>query len=156
MVCILILVALLLFGLLLGYTKITSPFGKRNAPTSGASTSHSGIDIGAPTGTNILACISGKITYTGFLGAGGCTISLESNGYKISYCHVSPNYMVSTGNYIQKGDIISQVGPYNIYGISNNPYRDKNGKPTNGASTGPHLHLTIRKNGSLINPLTLF
>ena len=36
-------------GLLLGYTTITSYFGKRDAPTNGASTYHSGIDIAAPT-----------------------------------------------------------------------------------------------------------
>ena len=49
-----------------GYTVVTSPFGYRNAPTSGASSYHSGIDIGAPTGTNIIAVCSGKVTFLGF------------------------------------------------------------------------------------------
>ncbi len=49
-----------------GYTTITSPFGRRNAPTSGASTFHSGVDIGAPTGTNIIAVCSGRVTFLGF------------------------------------------------------------------------------------------
>ena len=53
-----------------GYTRITSNFGKRVSPTSGASSYHSGIDIGAPTGTNIISICSGKVIYTGFKGAG--------------------------------------------------------------------------------------
>lgn len=52
-----------------GYTTITSYFGYRTAPTSGASSYHSGIDIGAPTGSNIISIFSGKVSYTGFSGA---------------------------------------------------------------------------------------
>ena len=48
-----------------GYTKISSYFGKRNAPTSGASTYHKGIDIPAPEGTILIASYDGKITFTG-------------------------------------------------------------------------------------------
>lgn len=48
------------------YYTITSQFGYRYAPASGASTYHSGIDIGAPTGSKLLAIFSGIITYTGF------------------------------------------------------------------------------------------
>lgn len=53
-----------------GYTRITSPFGYRVSPTSGASTYHSGIDIGAPAGSNIISAFSGKVTLTEFKGAG--------------------------------------------------------------------------------------
>lgn len=138
-----------------GYNRISSKFGKRNAPTKGASTSHSGIDIAAPSGTNILSVSDGVVTYTGFKGAGGFTITIKSDEYQFSYCHVSPNFLVNVGDYISKGSIISKVGPYNVYNVPNNPYKDSKGKPTNGASTGPHLHLTIRKNDGLINPLDL-
>ena len=51
-----------------GYTKITSPFGKRDSPTAGASSYHYGTDIGAPEGTNLIAIEDGKISFLGFLG----------------------------------------------------------------------------------------
>lgn len=37
-----------------------------------------------------------------------------------------------------------------------NPYKDYRGNPTNGATTGCHLHLTIRKDGKAVNPLKFF
>lgn len=53
-----------------GNKNITSPFGKRTSPTSGASIYHSGIDIAATENTPIYACFSGQIIFTGFKGAG--------------------------------------------------------------------------------------
>ena len=64
------------YGLLLGISKINSYFGRRKAPTSGASTFHKGIDIGAPEGFEFVACSDGTITFTNFLGGGGYTITL--------------------------------------------------------------------------------
>lgn len=139
-----------------GYNRVTSKFGKRKAPTKGASNSHSGIDIAAPPGSNILAISDGIVTYLGFKGAGGFTITTKNERYQISYCHVSPNFIVNIGDKISKGSVISNVGPYNVYGIPDNPYKDSSGRPINGASTGPHLHITIKENGTLINPLSLF
>lgn len=60
-----------------GYNRINSYFGKRTAPTSGASTFHKGIDIGAPEGTSFIAVCDGEITFTDFLGGGGYTITLS-------------------------------------------------------------------------------
>lgn len=94
-----------------GYNRITSKFGKRNAPTKGASTSHSGIDIAAPTGSNIISVSDGIVTYLGFKGAGGFTLTVENQTYSISYCHISPNFMVNIGDYISKGTIVSKVRP---------------------------------------------
>ena len=137
-----------------GYTTISSYFGKREAPTSGASTYHTGVDIPAPEGTNLIATCNGTITFTGFLGGGGYTITLSTDdGLKITYCHVSPNYIVSEGDLITQGQIIGYVGPKYVYGVSGNIYSDSNGKPTNGATTGCHLHIGFRLNDSYINPL---
>lgn len=137
-----------------GYTRISSYFGKRNAPTSGASTYHKGVDIPAPEGTTLIATCDGEITFTGFLGGGGYTITLTTkDGIKISYCHVSPNYIVSVGDSIVQGQIIGNVGPKYVYGVVGNTYKDSQGNPTNGATTGCHLHIGFRLNGNYVNPL---
>ena len=86
---------LVLYGQLLGYTSINSFFGKRVSPTAGASSFHKGIDIGAPEGSPLVAIIDGKITFASFLGGGGYTITLSNEDMKISYCHVSPLYLVN-------------------------------------------------------------
>ncbi len=135
-----------------GYTQISSYFGKRNSPTSGASSYHSGIDIPAPQGTKFIAVADGKITFTQFLGAGGYTITLSFNNFKISYCHCDPNYIVKVGDTVKQGQIIGYVGPKYVYGVKGNQYTDSTGKPTNGATTGTHLHLGIRIDGKYIDP----
>ena len=147
---------LILFGQRLGYHTITSRFGNRTAPTDGASSNHSGIDIAAPTGTNILSVISGNVIYTGFNGANGYTIQIQNNNIITSYSHVSPDFVVSVGDSVNSGDIISSVGPKIVYNVPNNPYHDSLGNPTNGATTGAHLHLTIKKDGIAVNPLNFF
>lgn len=139
-----------------GYTSINSYFGKRSSPTAGASSYHKGIDIGAPEGSVFIAVASGKITYTGFLGGGGYTITLTVGHMKVTYCHVSPHFIVQEGQFVSQGDIIGFVGPKNVYGVKGNPYQDSNGNPTNGATTGPHLHLGIRVDNDYLDPLSLF
>lgn len=52
-----------------GYTRISSPFGKRTSPTAGASSFHYGCDIPAPQGTKLIAVADGEITFRQFLGA---------------------------------------------------------------------------------------
>ena len=147
---------LIIYGQLHGYTTITSKFGYRNAPTNGAGTYHGGIDIGAPSGANIIATSSGIVSFTGFSGANGFTIKIDSGNLTFIYSHVSPDFLVYVGQYILKGDIIAIVGPKNVYNVPNNPYKDSNGNPTNGATTGPHLHFAIKKDGKAVNPLDFF
>lgn len=137
-----------------GYNTITSKFGYRGAPTSGASSFHYGIDIGAPTGSNIVASFAGKVTYTGFYGANGFTVMVENGPYTALYSHVSPNFLVHVGDMVKQGDVVAKVGPKNVYNVPNNKYKDSNGQPTNGATTGPHLHFGIRKDGQAVNPLS--
>ena len=139
-----------------GYTNISSKFGKRSAPTGGASSFHHGVDIPAPEGTKFVAINDGEITFCSFLGAGGYTITLSFNNYKVTYCHVSPNFIVQKNDIVTAGQIIGNVGPKNVYGIINNPYKDSFGNPTNGATTGCHLHLTIKKDDLAVNPLNFF
>lgn len=107
-------------------------------------------------GTNIVSILSGKVILAKFNGAGGCTVIVDSGTYQITYCHVSPNFLVHVGEFVNKGDLIANVGPKNVYGFSNNYYKDSNGNPTNGSTTGPHLHLNIKENGTTVDPLLFF
>ena len=137
-----------------GYTAISSPFGKRTAPTSGASTFHKGTDIPAPEGTTLIATCDGEITFIGFLGGGGYTITItNADGLKISYCHVSPNYIVSVGQIVEQGEIIGNVGPKYVYGVVGTTSKDASGNPTNGATTGCHLHIGFREDSEYVNPM---
>lgn len=139
-----------------GYTTITSYFGKRESPTAGASSYHKGLDIGAPEGSVLIAAIDGEITYTGFLGGGGYTITLSKDNMKITYCHVAPIFIVEVGDEVKRGEIIGHVGPKYVYGVKGNNYKDENGLPTNGATTGTHLHLGIRVNEEYMDPLDYY
>lgn len=135
------------------HTYISSYFGNRISPTTGASTYHSGIDIPAPEGTDILSICNGTVTFASWGAGGGYTLVIENGNFKISYCHISPNFIVFKNETVSKGQVIANVGPKNIYNINNNPYHDSFGNPTNGATTGCHLHLTIKKDGIAVNPL---
>ena len=61
--------------------------------------------------------------------------------------------MPSIGSYFKKGSLITRVGPKNVYGIHNNPYKDSNGNPTRSEVTGCHLHLTLKENDKAVDPL---
>ena len=83
------------------YSYISSYFGYRNSPTSGASSYHSGIDIPAPAGTAILAVCSGTVTFASCGAGGGYTVVVENDDIKVSYCHVSPIFLVSRNDFIE-------------------------------------------------------
>ena len=139
-----------------GYTRVSSPFGRRTAPATGASTFHTGVDFPAPEGTDLIAINDGTISFTGFLGGGGYSITLSFDNIKVSYCHVSPNYIVSVGDNVIKGQVIGQVGPTIVYGVKGNQYSDSQGNPTNGATTGCHLHFGFRIDNKYQNPLDFY
>ena len=138
-----------------GYHQITSHFGPRLSPTSGASSNHSGIDIAAIEGTSIYSVCSGIVTHTGFKGANGHTIIVQNNNLEFTYAHVSPVYIVHIGDYISQNNIIGYVGPKYLSN-GNSSYIDSSGRYTNGATTGCHLHLSIKKDGIAVNPLLFF
>ncbi len=110
----------------------------------------------APENTVLTAVCDGIITFANFLGAGGYTITLSAGDYKFTYCHVSPNYIVSVGDFVSKGEVIGYVGPKYVYGVNGNMYYDSTGRPTNGATTGPHLHFGVRLDDKYLDPITLF
>lgn len=112
--------------------RITSPYGVR--VSSGSKEFHSGIDISSPTGTNIVAAESGRVSYAGYMrGYGNVIILSHDGGYSTVYAHNSVN-LVKKGQYIKKGSVIAKVG-------------------RTGNATGPHLHFEVRLSGKPINPL---
>lgn len=92
-----------------GITRISSYFGTRNSPTAYASSFHYGLDIPATEGTYFLSSISGKVVFAGFKGSGGYTIILEKDNIRVIYCHVSPNFLVNVGDYVEQAQILGQV-----------------------------------------------
>ncbi len=104
-----------------------------------------------------MCIMDGKVVAAGWGGSGGYTITIESTDglFRFSYCHSSPEFIVSVGQPVKKGEVIGKVGPKNVYGVTNNPYKDKEGKPTNGALTGCHCHFTVKKDGEIIDPLEI-
>ena len=139
------------------YKTITSSYGYRKAPASGAATFHGGIDIGAAEGSSILALANGKVTFAGWNGANGYTVKINyGDGIISTYGHVNPDFLVSAGDTVYQGDIVARVGPKYVEKKSYTTYTDSTGKATNGATTGPHLHFAITKNGKRINPQEIY
>ena len=113
---------------------VSSHFGYRIHPISGERSFHTGVDIALPEGTPILAGGTGIVTLSGWHGGYGYTVIIDyGDGISALYAHCSA-LLVTVGQTVQTGDIIALVG-------------------TTGNSTGPHLHLEIRKNGRLLNPI---
>lgn len=97
--------------------------------------------------------IIGTVIFTGFYGADGYTIIVQNGNYQALYAHCSPQFLVRENQRILQGQKIGEVGPMYIDTEENTKYFDKTGRKTNGALTGTHLHLTIKKDGIAVNPL---
>lgn len=124
-----------------GRFRISSPFGWRNSPHGYGRMFHSGTDIAAPMGTPIKAIGGGIVQAVGWDPAkdprgrpwlGMRTIINHGNGWQSYYGHQS-EFLVKDGQRVSEGQRIGLVG-------------------STGASTGPHLHLTIKNGGKLVNP----
>ena len=61
-------------------------------------------------------------------------------------------FWLKLGDYVEQSQVIGQVGPLHVYDVVNNPYKDKNGLPTNGSTTGCHLHLGVKVDGKSFDP----
>ena len=107
---------------------LTSRYGYRWGRT------HTGIDIGVPTGTSVKAAAAGTVTFAGWKGSlGNLVVISHGNGVQTYYGHNS-RLVVKAGQKVSQGDVVAKAG-------------------STGRSTGPHVHFEVRVNGSSYNPL---
>ena len=115
----------------------TSGFGRRKAPTKGASTNHRAIDWATPTGTAIWASSGGTVSVAGWQSGYGYVVYINHpDGNQTRYGHLS-KILVSSGQKVKQGQKIALSG-------------------NTGRSTGPHLHFELRVNGTPVNPYNYF
>ena len=113
--------------------RLTSRFGRRSAPTRGASTYHKGIDWATPVGTAVMASAPGKVSKAGWGRGYGYVVYIDhADGRQTRYGHLS-KVLVSVGEQVSQGEKIALSG-------------------NTGVSTGPHIHFEILINGSQVNP----
>lgn len=112
-----------------GYSTITSDYGD----TSGRSSGHNGVDIGAPAGAQIVAAGPGRVEWACYSNSAGNWVGINhGNGLYTVYMHMSA-LGTSAGQTVSAGTPIGYVG-------------------TTGWSTGNHLHFGVRLNGYWVNP----
>jgi murein DD-endopeptidase MepM/ murein hydrolase activator NlpD len=112
---------------------ISSGFGYRSDPFSGAPALHAGLDFKAPTGAPIFAAARGKVAFVGRrAGYGNCVEIDHGNGLRTRYAHMSA-FRTMAGKLVRAGQVIGAIG-------------------STGRSTGPHLHFEVRLHGQPVNP----
>lgn len=116
-----------------GTYRISSGFINRISPITGKPEKHNGLDLAAPGGTPIYAAASGTVIDSRYSSSWGNVIQIDHGGGIVTlYAHCSAR-LVSKGATVEKGETIAKVG-------------------TTGWSTGNHLHFTVYKNGTAVNP----
>ncbi|RMH03364.1 MAG: M23 family metallopeptidase [Nitrospirae bacterium] len=114
---------------------ITSRFGPRISPFTGKKAFHSGLDIGAPPGTEVRAPAAGKVVVPAYDARIGNFIRIDHGyGIETTYGHLS-KILVKYGQRVKRGDVIGLVGS------------------TGKFSTGPHLHYQIAVNDKVVDPV---
>nr|WP_242046579.1 M23 family metallopeptidase [Cylindrospermum sp. FACHB-282] len=104
---------------------ITSLFGWRVHPITGDRRFHAGTDLGAPTGTPVLAAAKGQVETADWMGGYGLAVVINHNSAQQTlYAHMSEIF-VQPGQQVEPGTVIGRVG-------------------STGNSTGPHLHFEVR------------
>ena len=117
-----------------GHTKLTSLYGMRVHPITGAYKLHTGIDISAPLGTSFIAAAYGIVTKATYNTAYGNMVIIDhGGGVQTLYAH-GDQILVQLGQTVSAGTEVLKVG-------------------STGYSTGPHAHFEIRINGQTVNPL---
>ena len=124
-----------------GYNTISSLAGGRIHPVTGKPGNHAGIDIPAPSGTNIYAAKSGVVIHaakgTGSSWSyGNYVIVSHSDGTSTLYAHMS-RIGCKEGQTVKQGDVVGYVG-------------------TTGRSTGNHLHFEVRSGSTRKDPVNYF
>ena len=115
------------------YRYMSSPFGMRQSPTTGASSYHQGVDLAAPQGTPIYASRAGVVTIATYSSSAGYYVTINhGDGFSSIYMHMT-NYVVGAGSAVSAGQLIGYVG-------------------NTGVTTGYHLHFGIAYNGAYVNP----
>lgn len=113
---------------------VTSEFGGRTDPITGAWSGHSGLDLGASKGTPIRAAAAGIVQTVSYGSTGyGYYLTINHGGGMVTlYGHCS-DLLVTQGQTVKAGEIVAKVG-------------------STGRSTGNHLHFEVRINGTSQNP----
>lgn len=112
---------------------VTSEFGYRRDPFTGAVDGHSGMDLAVPTGTAVRSALDGIVTAARYDSSYGYYVHIDhGNGLSTLYAHCS-QLLVQAGQSVQAGGIIALSG-------------------STGRSTGPHLHFEVRVNGERTDP----
>jgi hypothetical protein len=113
---------------------LTSRYGPRISPFTGRRQHHSGIDIAASSGSDIVAPARGRVVFVGRKGHLGNTVVLEHGfGVRTIYGHAKDIH-VKIGQEVERGGLLASVG-------------------STGRSTGPHLHYTVEVSGKSRDPL---
>ena len=116
--------------------RVSSLFGHRRFFNGQARNPHSGLDIAAPTGSEISAPAAGEVTLVDDLYYNGKTIFLDhGQGLITMYCHLSES-LVTQGERVTQGEVIGLVG-------------------ATGRVTGPHLHWSVSLNGYRVDPQSM-
>lgn len=117
--------------------KISSYYGYRVHPVYKDQRFHDGVDITGTKSDNIYAIQAGTVSAVSYHSSMGNYVKVDhGNGYVSSYLHLSKQ-LVSVGDSVEKGELVGIMG-------------------CTGTCTGKHLHLSITKNGSKMNPLELY
>jgi murein DD-endopeptidase MepM/ murein hydrolase activator NlpD len=96
---------------------------------------HSGIDIGVPLGTPVLATMSGQVTFADWSPVGYGYLVIIQSGSFITYYGHNTSFNVTSGQTVRKGSVISFSG-------------------STGNSSGPHVHYETRIDDVPVDPQT--
>lgn len=114
--------------------EVTNPYGWQEHPVTKQKSLHSGVDLAADYGTNVLAVADGTVLDCSYDTAYGYILTLEhENGMQTQYAHLS-EFLVKAGDAVRQGQIIAKTGG-------------------SGWSTGSHLHLGVLIDGEAVDPL---